>query len=71
MDDWYDVGAWITGVIVFVAIWGYCAAAYGFLGFALGWMPAMLLAGIIGAIWPLIAMLIGIAVLVLVVMMNR
>jgi hypothetical protein len=28
--------------------------AYGFLGFALGWMPAYILANIVAAIWPLL-----------------
>ena len=57
MEDWYDIGAWITGAIVFVAIWGYCAAAYGFLGFALGWMPAVIIAIILAFLWPLIVLI--------------
>ena len=55
--DWgeiYEVGAYITWVIVFLCVWIGCALEYGFLGFALAWMPAIIVAYIAALIWPLI-----------------
>jgi len=55
--DWgevYEVGAWIAGVLTFFIVWIGCSLEYGFLGFALGWMPAYIVANIVAAIWPLI-----------------
>lgn len=66
MDDSYGVGAFITGLIAFVWIWIYCSLTYGFLGFALGWMPAMILGWVLGLLWPLVALLLIIAVLVII-----
>ena len=57
MEDWYGVGAWITGMVTFFGIWIYCSLAFGFLGFAIGWLPAWIVAGIAAVIWPLIALL--------------
>lgn len=57
MDDWYGIGAYITGAIVFFGTWIVCSLTYGFLGFALGWMPAIILAGIVGMLWPLAVLL--------------
>src|SRR5256884_7093924 len=48
MRDWYDAGTWITAAATFVGVWGFCTLTYGFLGFALGWMPAAVLAVIFG-----------------------
>lgn len=64
-DDgaWYAIGAFITGAVSFVGIWWYCAAEYGFLGFALGWMPAAVLAAIIGLLWPLLVLAIACVVI--------
>ena len=59
MEDWYEMGAIITGMIVFLGVWGYCAATYGFLfGFGLGWLPAGICAVIAAMLWPLLALLI-------------
>lgn len=68
MEDWYGVGAYITGLITFFVIWVYCSVTYGFLGFALGWLPAMIVAGIVGLLWGLLVLLLVIAVAVIVLM---
>ena len=55
--DWgeiYHVGGWIAGVIAFLIVWIGCSVTYGFLGFALGWIPAYIIANIVAAIWPLL-----------------
>lgn len=67
MGDWYDIGAVITGALAFFGIWWYCGAVYGFIGFALGWMPAAILAFIGGIMWLPILILggMGIAFLLL------
>jgi hypothetical protein len=58
--DWATIGALIgilTAVVVFFGAWIYCMSEYGFLfGFGLGWLPAGILAAIVGwimrYIWP-------------------
>ncbi|OWK26669.1 MAG: hypothetical protein US76_01470 [Parcubacteria group bacterium GW2011_GWA2_38_13b] len=69
MDDnnWYIIGAWITGVIAFFVIWIYSFFAWGFLiGLAIGWLPAIIGAFILGFLWPLVALaLAGLAILIL------
>jgi len=50
-----DVGGGLLGIIaaliIFVAAWAYCTIHYGFLfGFGLGWLPAGMLAAIVGAV---------------------
>jgi hypothetical protein len=58
----YQVGSIITGGIVFLGSWIYCAATYGFLfGFGLGWIPSAILAVIVGALWPVVAILLVLA----------
>lgn len=54
-DGVFNTGGWLSGVIValatFVTAWAYCAIHYGFLfGFGLGWLPAGILAAIVGAV---------------------
>lgn len=40
---------WATGGITFLVAWIYCMSEYGFLfGFGLGWLPAAILAAIVG-----------------------
>jgi hypothetical protein len=59
-----DVGwicAALTAPATFLAVWFYCAVAYGFLlGFFLGWIPALVLAllVVLGTIflWPVAAL---------------
>ena len=60
--DYDDIGT-IVGFIAFCVIWLVCSLNYGFLGFALGWMPAMILAPVIGVLWPLLGTLLAFAVL--------
>ena len=54
-DGVFNTGGWLSGVIValatFVTAWAYCTIHYGFLfGFGLGWLPAGMLAAIVGAV---------------------
>ncbi len=69
MDDnnWYKIGAIITGVISFFVIWIYSFFAWGFLiGLAIGWLPAIIGAGILALLWPLVALaLAGLIILIL------
>lgn len=71
-DSSYQAGVVIVGgltaIVVFVGAWIYCISEYGFLlGVGLGWLPAVITAIIVGALvgflWPLIALGIGISVL--------
>lgn len=58
-EDIYEWGKIITGVIAFFSIWIYAFATWGFLiGLAIGWLPALIGAGIIAFLWPLIALVI-------------
>jgi hypothetical protein len=54
-DGVFNTGGWLLGIIValatFVTAWAYCTIHYGFLfGFGLGWLPAGILAAIVGAL---------------------
>ena len=65
--SFYVAGAVIVGSITFVACWIYCIVTYGFLlGVGLGWLPSMITAFILGAVWPLVvvAAIVGVAVVV-------
>ncbi|MFL6843880.1 MAG: hypothetical protein ACJ8ER_03250 [Allosphingosinicella sp.] len=60
-----NVVAVLAGLATFVGAWIYCAVTYGFLfGFGLGWLPAAILAVIVGLglrfAWPFL--LIGLVV---------
>jgi hypothetical protein len=46
------VGFIISALPAFCLTWLYCFAAYGAPGAALGWLPAVLVSGVAGAIWP-------------------
>jgi hypothetical protein len=68
--DWavvYFIGFALTGVLVFIGSWIYCIASYGFLlGFGLGWLPAIIIATLLGALWPIVAaaiVIVGFAIL--------
>lgn len=53
----YQVGFFITGIIAFFACWIYAFVSWGLLlGLGLGWIPSIFVAIIVGAIWPLIAL---------------
>jgi hypothetical protein len=59
-DRGLNVGGGLLGVIVglatFVTAWAFCTIHYGFLfGFGLGWLPAGMLASIVGAVWWLVS----------------
>ena len=61
----YGIGFWITAVLTFIISWIYCIGTYGFLmGGAIGWIPSIILAAIIGAIWPLL--LVGIVIIIII-----
>lgn len=54
---WY-IGAWVVGVPTFIGTWIWCINEYGFLlGVGLGWLPSMIVAVIVGALWPLLVAL--------------
>lgn len=54
---WY-IGAWIVGVPTFIGTWIWCIAEYGFLlGVGLGWLPSLITAVVVGACWPVVAVL--------------
>lgn len=40
----------ISGALVALLVWVICSQQYGFLGFALGWMPAVIVGGIAGVV---------------------
>ena len=69
MDDdfitYYQIGAWITGALCFIAIWIYALATWGLLlGLAVGWLPAIIGGIILGFLWPLVVLaVIGIILL--------
>ena len=60
----YPVGRIITGGITFIACWIYAIVKWGFLlGVGLGWIPSFFIAVIAGFLWPLLASLLLIALL--------
>jgi hypothetical protein len=61
--DIYRVGFWITWVLTFLIVWIGCSVDYDFLGFALGWMPAIIVGLIAAYLWPLILVVGYVAVL--------
>ncbi len=65
MEEMYMVGAWIVGVLSFIAIWLYSLAEWGFLlGLTIGWVPALIGGTILGFLWPLV-------VLALIILFNN
>jgi len=59
-DRGLNVGGGLLGIIIglatFVTAWAFCTIHYGFLfGFGLGWLPAGMLASIVGAVWWLVS----------------
>ena len=48
-------GIKVVGWPVFVIAWAYAVVQYGFfLGVGLGWIPAAVVALVVGALWPLL-----------------
>lgn len=69
MEDWYPIGAFITGVIAFLACWVFAIVSWGFLiGVGLGWIPSIFIAIIAGLIWPLLALAVGAVALLIIVL---
>ena len=65
--DEYMRGFVITSIITFFLSYIYCIAAYGFLfGLGLGWLPSIIVAVIAGAIWPLIALVLVVGLIVII-----
>lgn len=66
--DWglvYRIGAFITGALAFIASWAYAAISWGFLlGVGLGWVPSMFIGIIAGFIWPLLALILVVCLVV-------
>ena len=57
--DTYGIWAVLVGIIVFIGVWIYAIAQWGFLlGIMVGWIPAMITAYIAGFLWPLLAVVI-------------
>jgi hypothetical protein len=48
----YTVGFIISAWPAFCLTWLYCFAAYGAVGVALGWLPALVVSCAAGAVWP-------------------
>jgi len=58
-STWYLIGAWVVGIIAFLAIWIYSFASWGLLiGLMVGWIPALIGGFIAGLLWPLILLVV-------------
>jgi hypothetical protein len=67
-DDvgWYWLGYRIFFALIFAGCWIFCIASYGFLfGVGLGWLPSAIAATILSLFWPLILVLVLVAVVVI------
>jgi len=61
--DGYELGYIISWVIIFIGCWIYCIAHYGFLwGVGLGWLPSLIAATLVSFFWPLLALVIALAI---------
>jgi uncharacterized membrane protein YoaK (UPF0700 family) len=53
----YDVGFCMVAVPVFLGSWAWAIDSWGpMIGFALGWLPALVLALMAGALWPVLVL---------------
>ena len=60
----YQISAAIVGVITFIITYIWSIVNYGFLfGVGLGWLPSMILAVVVGFLWPVILFVFFIGVL--------
>lgn len=58
MNEDYEKGAVITGLLVFIAVWLYAIANWGLLiGLVIGWLPALIAGAVLGVIWPVPALI--------------
>lgn len=67
-DDhgWYAGVGGVVGVLTFIVSWIYCIATYGFLlGVGLGWLPSIIVAVLAALLWPVIAIVIGLVLLLI------
>ena len=70
--DVYGIGRLLTGVIVFAVCWIYAIVSFGwFLGIGLGWIPSLVIAGIAGFLWPVIAVAVAGVVIVVIILVTR
>lgn len=65
IDDDYQQGAVFTGLAAWLIIWVCTWFTMGMWGFLLGWIPAAILAFVLGLMWPLTLGAIGLGVLYL------
>ena len=70
--DGYELGYAISWVLIFIGCWIYCIAHYGFLlGVGLGWLPSFIAATLVSLLWPLLALIIALAIAgILIVILN-
>jgi hypothetical protein len=62
----------LLGILTFFSCWIYAVATYGwFLGLSLGWIPSIIIAGIVMLLSPLIAFLLIISGIVLLIFLWR
>lgn len=67
-SDSYLSGLFLVGIPTFLGCWVYAIYEYGFfLGVGLGWLPAMFIAVIFGAIWPILLILLTLLFLALII----
>jgi len=60
---YYWPGYIISWVLIFIGCWIYCIAHYGFLwGVGLGWLPSAIVAYVVSLLWPLLALVIVLAI---------
>jgi ABC-type multidrug transport system permease subunit len=65
--DYYFPVVQITTTITFIGCWLYAIVCYGFfLGVGLGWFPSLIIAVIVGFLWPLMAILIAIMIILVI-----
>jgi len=74
MEEWEDlpvdreasvywIGYLISWLLIFIGCWIYCIAHYGFLlGVGLGWLPSLIAAFVVSLLWPLLALVIVLAI---------
>jgi hypothetical protein len=65
LSPWYVKGFWFVAVIAFFSCWIYAVNKYGlFLGLGLGWFPSAIIAIIAGTLWPILFVMLDIALVI-------